>query len=69
MLMLKSISPNTKICAMCMHWNGYTGGQYVKPKEGMMNTWKYDPNERQFCYKKHIEKAAWHSCSEWSKKY
>lgn len=67
--MLKSVSPNAHICAMCTHWNGYVGGKYVKPKEGMRLTWQYDPNERQICFKTHMERAAWTSCSEWDKKY
>lgn len=66
---LSNCNSNTKICAMCFHWNGYIGGQYVEPKVGMAITWTYAPNEKQICYKKHIEKSAWHSCLEWQKKY
>ncbi len=54
---------------MCSHWNGFVGGKNVMPREGMSHTWQYEPNERQVCYKKHIEKAAWNSCGEWKKKY
>jgi hypothetical protein len=35
---------------MCTNWNGFTGGKEVKPRKGMMNTWEYNPEEKQVCY-------------------
>ncbi|MET3696922.1 hypothetical protein SAMN05877753_101502 [Bacillus oleivorans] len=66
---MKVCSPNTRICAMCFHWNGYAGGANVKPRKGMRNVYEYQPEEKQICYKNHFEKKAWNSCNEWQRKY
>lgn len=49
-------SPTTRICAMGIHWNGYKGGENVRPRAGMMNVWEYNDEEKQICFKNHFEK-------------
>lgn len=66
---LKSTSPNARICAMCMHWNGQRGGDSVQPRVGMMNVIQYDDQEVKVCYKRHFEKKAWNSCNDWTKRF
>jgi hypothetical protein len=66
---MKVTNPNTKICAMCIHWNGAIGGKSVKPRVGMRNVYEYDPEERNTCYDNHFIKSAWHSCNRWKKKF
>jgi hypothetical protein len=66
---LRSCLPNTKICAMCKHWNGHIGGQSVRPKKLFMRSWEYDPNETQLCYEQRIDKRATSHCSKWEARY
>ncbi len=66
---LRTCSSTTRICAMCVQWNGYQGGSYVAPKKNARNFWEYDSEEKQICFKKHFEMKAWNSCSDWQKKY
>lgn len=66
---MKLTNPRTKICAMCKHWNGPVGGLNVKPRINSSAFFNFDPNEKQTCYKNHMVRAAWTSCSEWEKRY
>jgi hypothetical protein len=53
---------------MCIHWNGYKGGNSIRPKQGMKNVWEYDDEEKQVCFQNHFEKKAWNSCGNWEKR-
>ena len=67
--MIKYTSPNTRICAMCQHWNGPRGGDNVEPRMGMRNVMQYDDQEIKVCYKNAFEKKAWNSCNDWQRRY
>ena len=47
---MKFCNPNTHIYAMCVHWNGFQGGQSVKPRKGMIHFYEYEPEEKQICF-------------------
>lgn len=66
---IKTCTSTTKICAMCIHWNSIRGGNSVRPKVNARNFFEYDSEETQICTLKHIETKAWHSCSDWQRKY
>ena len=66
---LRLTNSTTKICAMCMYWNGLQGGNTVKPCVNRQPFFEFNPEEIKICYKNHQAKKGWNSCSEWVKKY
>lgn len=66
---LKTTPPTTKICAMCVNWNGNIGGAYVKPKMNMPRFYEFYNEEENVCFYNHFQKKAWHSCGEWEQRY
>lgn len=66
---VRTITATAKICAMCQHWNGPMGGQQVKPLINRRPFFEFESEETQTCYKQHLAKQAWHSCSGWVRRY
>jgi hypothetical protein len=65
---MRSCLNNSKICAMCKHWNGHIGGSSVRPKKLMMRSWEYDDAEVQLCYIQRVDKRASSHCSKWEQR-
>ena len=66
---MQNVRKNFKICATCTEWNGYAGGQSVRPKEYSPNQLEFDPNEKQLCFRNHVRKPAMGTCFKWKQKY
>jgi hypothetical protein len=69
MMSIRSCLANTKICAMCKHWNGHVGSSNVRPKKHMMRSWEYESEESLLCYVQRIDKRATSHCSKWEARY
>lgn len=62
------VSKNCKKCVLCKYWNGAIGSTTIQPKN-MGNSFAFEHNEKQTCFKRCTVTFSWATCSYFESRY
>lgn len=63
-----TIQKTRKLCALCKHWNGQRGSDYIQPVPGGAS-FRIELSERQTCFAKGIPTVATQTCPKFVPRY